>query len=95
MSALPEMEVPPSAPPAVDTPVAPVAAEPSKRRRGRSAQILPFRQDEDVIRSFFADTVAPTPAYGMRGWTRASLITIAAAGAGGAFIAAASQFLEF
>ncbi|MGT2514686.1 hypothetical protein ACVOMT_11060 [Sphingomonas panni] len=48
-----------------------------------------------MIRSFFADTVAPTPRYGMRGWARASLIAIVAAGAGGGFVAAASQFFEF
>lgn len=95
MSALPEMESPRSAASVTSAPVAPVATKPSRHSRSRSAQILPFRQDEDVIRSFFADTVAPTPRYGMRGWTRASFITIVAAGAGGAFVAAASQFFEF
>ncbi len=95
MSALPEMEAPGSLPPVTDAPVVASAPKPLKRKRSRSAQILPFRQDEDVIRSFFADTLAPTPRYGMRGWARASLIAIVAAGAGGGFVAAASQFFEF
>lgn len=65
-----------------------------RRTRRRSAEIVPFRQDEDILRSFFAHTVVPTPVYGLTRRMRATLVTLVAVTIGGGFIAAASQLLE-
>jgi hypothetical protein len=91
MPALPHAE---SVPDPVPPPPSGQDRVPIRRRTSRpTADIVPFRQEEDVLRSFFAGSVEPTPQYGMTRRTRATLVALGATGAGGAFIAAALQLL--
>ena len=79
----------------VPDPLPSTAMVPAPRRsRRRTAEIVPFRQDEDVLRSFFADTIVTTPSYGLGRRTRATLVALVAVTAGGAFVAAATKLLE-
>lgn len=69
-------------------------ASASRRTRDRTAQIVPFRQDENVLRSFFAGAVEPTANYGLSRSSRTTLVALLAMTVGGAFVFVASQFIS-